>query len=433
MKNKIYIAVTGIPDCGKSTFIKNIIEETTKRNCNVDSFCDEQILNKTIRSSQLFLHDINNDYDIVLLDCPGHYDEYPEEIISCISKCHFLLYILDDNRFLDSMLYLNRVIKPILSNFNKDYMHITSHSLCKADNCYDTQRDDFKDKLSKIYLDINKYIKENNFIPVDPYETAKRIADKFISKNKKTAVCCSYGKDSIVLLNVLKDINVLDKVDILYPFSGYDLPDLNEKFIEEVDNFFNIKHKKFNVFKKNWNFKTKTTHELMLCKAEMLTNYLNKHNYFGCMTGIRRDEEGTRAKEKFYSPRNKDGSFNNLVSQFEIFGNELNDELMSSEQLRINPLLDMTELDIWKTIKLYNLPVCNAYFAKQFFLNSDIEKRYRSLGDWPITTPIESYAKNIDDIIEELEKTVIPERACRELQDKSIEYGMENLRKKGFF
>lgn len=67
---------------------------------------------------------------------------------------------------------------------------------------------------------------------------------------------------------------------------------------------------------------------MMLCKARMLNDRINKFGYKACFTGIRRDEEGTRAKEKFFSPRNIDGSFDYLNPQEELFRSEFKRDLI---------------------------------------------------------------------------------------------------------
>jgi len=96
--------------------------------------------------------------------------------------------------------------------------------------------------------------------------------------------------------------------------------------------------------------------------------------------------------------------------------------------VRIHPLLDWTELDIWEYIKRENISVVSLYF------NDSTGKRYRSLGCWPCTNPVDSYASNVDEIIEELKTgkfANIAERSGR-AQDKEDGGGLEELRKEGY-
>jgi sulfate adenylyltransferase subunit 2 len=90
----------------------------------------------------------------------------------------------------------------------------------------------------------------------------------------------------------------------------------------------------------------------------------------------------------------------------------------------VQPLLDWTESDIWRYIQRNNIPIPQMYFARD-------GKRYRSLGCWPITKPVESNAANIDDILAELSVTKTSERAGR-AQDHHERNAMQKLRAKGF-
>lgn len=435
LKKKIYIATVGMPDCGKSTFIKNIVQYITNRTVNVDSFCDEQQLDMTIRSAQLFMRDSSLQYDIVFLDCPGHIFEYEDEAKSVLSKSHIMLKIINDmqhnvvpynDNYKNETVWENQLNK-ILGNRVLPTIELHSHSLKNDILCYDA--DGIKtDKFDGIMNYIKQFISNNNFELVDPVDTAIRIIRYACEYAENPVAMCSFGKDSIAMLKLFELAGVLDKIKIEYPNSGYDLPGINAQFINDVKNYFNISEiEPFDVIEPGWTFDNHSVQDMMLCKARMLTNRINKNKYDMCFTGIRRDEEGTRAKEKFFSPRNINGNFDYLEPQCEIYGNEIDIELLKKyPQCRVNPLLDMCEADVWWFTKHYKLPYCSEYISKN-------GKRYRSLGDWPITTPINSNAKTIDEICQEVDVSLIPERACRAKQDKSIKFGMEKLRKAGFF
>ena len=92
--------------------------------------------------------------------------------------------------------------------------------------------------------------------------------------------------------------------------------------------------------------------------------------------------------------------------------------------MRVHPLLSWSELDIWNYIKRENIPVVNLYFSRN-------GKRYRSLGDKDITKPIDSMAKSVSDIIEELRVTKISERSGRDM-DHEEEDVFEKLRSSGY-
>lgn len=436
VKNKVYIAVCGIPDCGKSTFIKTLVEYMTKRKVDIDSFCNEQILDRTIRSSQLFFRDESMVVDYVFLDCPGHIDEYPQEVESCISKANIVIHIVDCEREQKSNNYASRILS-LCRKYNIDSIHeLYSHSDSQKPYHYDAKNSKI-DRFEKILDNIHEWIglwAKGKLIEksINPVDTACRIINQTISKNQKCGAMCSFGKDSLVMLQLFKLCGVIDKINIDYPNSGYDLPGISEDFRKEVEEFFGIdKIEPYANIRNGWTFDNHSVQGMMLCKAEMLNERILDQHYKFVFTGIRRDEEGTRAKEKFFSPRKIDGSFDCYASQTEIFNHESDivDILKENNQInhfRVNPLLDLTESDIWYITKYFNLPVCSEYFSKDGY-------RYRSLGDWPTTTPIESDAKTLDEICSEVSATLIPERACRQKQDNSVKYGMEKLRTKGFF
>lgn len=153
----------------------------------------------------------------------------------------------------------------------------------------------------------------------------------------------------------------------------------------------------------------------------------NREPYTGVILGIRSDEEGSRSKERYFSPRDKNNNWD-VGDQPPELWNQFKTDFAPGEHLRIHPLLDWTELDIWRYIEKENIPVVPLYF------DQGEGKRYRSLGCYPCTTPVDSTAKNVREIIEELETGKfkhIAERSGRE-QDKDDGGGLETLRKDGY-
>lgn len=158
-------------------------------------------------------------------------------------------------------------------------------------------------------------------------------------------------------------------------------------------------------------------------KAQGLKTLLHEKPFKGIFCGIRRDEQGLRAKERVFSPRALDGSWN-FKDQPAEFWDQYQTEVPEGCHLRIHPLLAWTELDIWEYTKAQNIPVCDLYFARG-------GKRYRSLGERNITFPVESAATTIDEIITELQATKTSERAGRAM-DCETEDSFERLRVQGY-
>ena len=153
----------------------------------------------------------------------------------------------------------------------------------------------------------------------------------------------------------------------------------------------------------------------------------NTEPYTGVIVGVRADEEGSRSKERYFSPRDKNNDWD-IGDQPPEFWGQYKTDFAPGTHVRIHPLLDWTELDIWEYIKRENVPVVPLYF------DQGNGKRYRSLGCYPCTKPVDSTSKNIDEIIEELKTgkfANIAERSGRE-QDKEDGGGLEELRKDGY-
>ncbi len=145
--------------------------------------------------------------------------------------------------------------------------------------------------------------------------------------------------------------------------------------------------------------------------------------FTGVIVGIRRDEEGTRAKERVFSPRNETAEWD-FKDQPPEFWDQFKTDFAPGTHLRIHPLLHWGELDVWRYIERENIPMVDLYFAKN-------GRRYRSLGCGPCTGTVPSTATTVAEIIEELQTTRISERSGR-AQDKESEDAFERLRSQGY-
>jgi sulfate adenylyltransferase subunit 2 len=149
--------------------------------------------------------------------------------------------------------------------------------------------------------------------------------------------------------------------------------------------------------------------------------------YTGVIVGARADEEGSRSKERYFSPRDKNNDWQ-LDDQPPELWNQYKTDFAPGTHVRIHPILDWTELNIWEYIKRESIPTISLYF------DLGEGKRYRSLGCYPCTTAIDSTSKNVDEIIAELKSGKlknIAERSGR-AQDKEGGGGLEKLRRDGY-
>lgn len=152
-----------------------------------------------------------------------------------------------------------------------------------------------------------------------------------------------------------------------------------------------------------------------------------RDKFTGVIVGVRADEEGSRSKERYFSPRDKENDWD-VGNQPPEFWNQYKTDFAPGTHIRIHPLLDWTELDIWEYIERENIPIISLYF------DNGEGKRYRSLGCFPCTQPVDSTAQNVNEIIEELRSgkfTNVAERSGR-AQDHEDGGGLETLRRGGY-
>lgn len=190
-----------------------------------------------------------------------------------------------------------------------------------------------------------------------------------------------------------------------------------------------------------------------LMKTQALLQALKKHGFDAAFGGARRDEEKSRAKERVFSFRDKFSQWdpkNQRPELWDIYNTRIN----KGESIRVFPLSNWTELDIWQYIRLENIPIVPLYFAKPRpvvnidgnlimpdddrlpeSLRTKIETRtvrFRTLGCWPLTGAVESTADTIEKIVEEMMTTTKSERTTRVI-DFDQEASMEQKKREGYF
>lgn len=153
----------------------------------------------------------------------------------------------------------------------------------------------------------------------------------------------------------------------------------------------------------------------------------SREAFAGVIVGARADEEGSRSKERYFSPRDKQNDWD-VGDQPPELWNQYKTDFAPGTHVRVHPLLDWTELNIWEYIHREQIPIIDLYF------NQGDGKRHRSLGCYPCTSPVSSEARNVEEIIQELKTgkfANIAERSGRE-QDKEDGGGLETLRREGY-
>jgi sulfate adenylyltransferase subunit 2 len=188
-------------------------------------------------------------------------------------------------------------------------------------------------------------------------------------------------------------------------------------------------------------------------KTDALKQALNKYQFDAAFGGARRDEEKSRAKERVYSFRDKNHRWDPKNQRPELW-NIYNGKIDKGESIRVFPLSNWTELDIWQYIHLEKIPIVPLYFAKERpVVNKDgmlimvdddrmpigsedkIEMktvRFRTLGCYPLTGAVESAANTLPEIIQEMLLTTTSERQGR-LIDHDQAGSMEQKKREGYF
>ncbi|WP_207421719.1 MULTISPECIES: sulfate adenylyltransferase subunit CysD [Desertivirga] len=184
-----------------------------------------------------------------------------------------------------------------------------------------------------------------------------------------------------------------------------------------------------------------------------LLDTIEEFGFDACIGGARRDEEKARAKERIFSVRDEFGQWDPKKQRPELW-NLYNGKIAKGENVRVFPISNWVELDVWNYIKREGIELPSIYFtherevlvhgeflvAMSEFIRVDegdvIEKRkvrYRTVGDMTCTAAVESTANNIDDIIGEINRTNISERGETRIDDQVSEAAMEDRKKNGYF
>lgn len=190
-----------------------------------------------------------------------------------------------------------------------------------------------------------------------------------------------------------------------------------------------------------------------IMKTQALLAGLDKYGFDAAFGGARRDEEKSRAKERIYSFRDRFHQWDPKNQRPELW-NVYNAKVHKGESIRVFPISNWTELDIWQYIRLENIPIVPLYYAKKrpiveyngaLVLVDDDRMpkeiaakakmrmvRFRTLGCYPLTGAIESEADTIEKIVEEMMTTTVSERTTRVI-DFDQEGSMEQKKREGYF
>ena len=297
----------------------------------------------------------------------------------------------------------------------------------------------------------------NNHIKYLESESIHIIREAF-AEAKNPVMLYSLGKDSSVMLHLAKKAFYPGKipfpllhVDTLWKFK--EMYDFRDKIVSEEKLellvFTNPEGKKNNINPIDNGSEVHTD----IMKTQALKMALDKYKFDIAFGGARRDEEKSRAKERVFSFRSSDHKWDPKNQRPELW-NTYNCRKNDGESIRVFPLSNWTELDIWQYLYQEKIDIVPLYFSSdrkvidwngmlidvndnRLPINNDAlvktkRVRFRTLGCYPLTGAIESNAENIEEIILEILKSTVSERQGRAI-DKDSNASMEQKKQEGYF
>ena len=275
---------------------------------------------------------------------------------------------------------------------------------------------------------------------------------------EKPALLFSGGKDSIVLVHLalkafrpgkfpfpLVHIDTGHNFPEAIEFRDYLANQIGEKLIvASVEDSI----EKYNLKETPGRFPSRNS-----LQTYALLDAIEENEFDACIGGARRDEEKARAKERIFSVRDDFGQWDPKLQRPELW-DILNGKIQKGNNVRVFPISNWTELDVWNYIQKYNIELPNLYFAheRECIVHQDklvatskfiqplendkvvIEKvRYRTVGDMTCTAAVPSTAATIQDIIDDIIQTRVSERGQTRLDDQLSEAAMEDRKKQGYF
>jgi sulfate adenylyltransferase subunit 2 len=275
---------------------------------------------------------------------------------------------------------------------------------------------------------------------------------------EKPALLFSGGKDSITLVHLAKKAFAPGKIPfpLVHIDTGHNFPEALEfrdalaqqvnatlivRKVEDTIREKKLTEPKGKFASRNW------------LQTHTLLDTIEEFKFDACIGGARRDEEKARAKERIFSVRDEFGQWNPKLQRPELW-NTYNGRIHKGENVRVFPISNWTELDIWNYIRKENIALPSIYFAHdreviehegQLVAVSDFiqiepsdvvvkkKVRYRTVGDMTCTAAVESNAATLDEVINEIISTKISERGETRIDDKVTEAAMEDRKKNGYF
>lgn len=278
---------------------------------------------------------------------------------------------------------------------------------------------------------------------------------------RNPALLFSGGKDSIVMLHLaLKAFRLGErKIDLPFPLvhidTGHNYPEViafRDQRVAEIGARLVVGHVEDSIKRGTVRLR-KETDSRNAAQAVTLLETIEAHQFDALMGGARRDEEKARAKERIFSFRDEFGQWDPKAQRPELWS-LYNARMAPGEQMRVFPISNWTELDVWQYIAREKLALPPIYYAHEREvvrrngllvpvtpltpkqdgdLSEVLSVRFRTVGDISCTCPVASIAATPEQIIAETAVTEITERGATRMDDQTSEASMERRKKEGYF
>lgn len=275
---------------------------------------------------------------------------------------------------------------------------------------------------------------------------------------EKPVLLFSGGKDSITLVRLAQKAFWPAKIPfpLMHIDTGHNFPEtieFRDRLVEELGVELIVRNVQDSIDEGKVVEETGKYASRNMLQTTTLLDAIEEFKFDACIGGARRDEEKARAKERIFSVRDDFGQWDEKNQRPELF-DMLNGEIEIGQNVRVFPISNWTELDVWSYIQKENIEIPSIYFAhkRNTFLrdgliwsaeddvvfraeDEQVEERmvrFRTVGDMSCTAAVESYADTIDKVVAEIRDSRISERGAR-IDDKRSEAAMEKRKQQGYF
>ncbi|TMM32167.1 sulfate adenylyltransferase subunit CysD [Polaribacter aestuariivivens] len=296
-------------------------------------------------------------------------------------------------------------------------------------------------------------------IQVDALESeAIFIFREVVAQFEKPVLLFSGGKDSITLVRLAQKAFYPAKIPfpLMHIDTGHNFPEtieFRDRLTKELGVELIVRNVQDNIDNGTVKEETGRYASRNMLQTETLLDAIEEFGFDACIGGARRDEEKARAKERIFSVRDDFGQWDEKNQRPEVF-DMLNGKIDLGQNVRVFPISNWTELDVWSYIKKENIEIPSIYFAhkRKTFLRDGliwsadddvvfrdeeeevVERmvRFRTVGDMSCTAAVLSHAVDITKVVEEIRDSSISERGAR-IDDKRSEAAMEKRKQQGYF